>query len=159
MGWVQSLITRLNCTDCQRAPATGRNQSLTPSLETFPCLVLAPKLFYIQENGFSFHMGRKMIQAELSNFQNILGRKGIYLVRYQLNSAEQPLITQKRHSIRAETFNKCVVVGENKFQLPLYRGMESPTVTWCVQHSTGHHRTLCTSASGGLVTGTGPAAL
>lgn len=104
-------------------------------------------------------MGRKMIQAELSNFQNILGRKGIYLVRYQLNSAEKPLITQKRHSIRAETFNKCVVVGENKFQLRSYHGLESPTATWCVQHSTGHHRTLCTSGSGGLVTGTGPAAL
>ena len=70
-----------------------------------------------------------MIQAELSNFQNILGRKGIYLVRYQLNSAEKPLIMQKRHSTHAETFNKCVMFGENKFQLLSYRGMESPTVT------------------------------
>lgn len=86
-------------------------------------------------------MGRKMIQAELSNFQNILGRKGIYLVRYQLNSAEKPLITQKRHSIRAETFNKCVVVGENKFQLRSYHGLESPTATWCVQRSTARATT------------------
>lgn len=82
-----------------------------------------------------------MIQAELSNFQNILGRKGIYLVRYQLNSAEKPLLMRKRHSIHAETFNKCVMFGENEFQLRSYRKTESPVVTPRAQHSTGHHCT------------------
>lgn len=159
-GWVQSLIIQFNCTDCWKAPAVGRNQSLTPSLETFPCLILAPKLFCIRENEFSFFMGRKMIQAELSNFQNIFGRKGIYLVRYHLNSAEQPQLMHKRHSIHAETLNKCVVFGENKFQLRSYRGMESPMgdPAPAAQHRPPLH-TLCASAPGGLVTGAGPTAL
>lgn len=83
-------------------------------------------------------MGRKMTQAELSNSQNILGREDIYLVRYQLNSAEKILIMQKGHSIHAETFNRCVMFGENKFQLRSCCGMERPMVTLCVWHSTGH---------------------
>lgn len=30
-----------------------------------------------------------MIQAELNNFQTILGRKGIYFIKYQLNPAKK----------------------------------------------------------------------
>lgn len=86
-------------------------------------------------------MRRKIIQEELNNFQNLLGRKGIYFVRYQLSpakksfaNAEKPLMMQKRHLILAETFNKCVMFGGNQFQLWPYCRMECPTVPLSEQH-------------------------
>lgn len=132
-----------------RAPATGRNQSLTPSFQTIPCLILIPKLFYIRGNGASFIWEGKWYKQSSVIFRICWEEKAFIpsgtswaLQKRSFDKAEKPLIMQKRHLILAETFNKCVMFGGNQFQLWSYRKMECPTVTLSVQHSMGHHWSL-----------------
>lgn len=131
-----------------RAPATGRNQSLTPSFQTIPCLILIQKLFYIQGNGTSFIWEGKWYKQSSVIFRICWEEKAFIqsgtswaLQKRSFDKAEKPLMMQKRHLILAETFNKCVMLGWTNFSCDHTARWSVPQWPWVCSiawATTGH---------------------